>query len=263
MNLCTQASSRSSAVGPTVSLYGEVQREVLVARLASEYGVNAEFLPTQTVYVERVAGVGRALKLIGTPGNPALATVGLRIEPGPVDSGIAYQREVELGGLLLSFHTAIEETVPATLEEGLYGWRVTDCVVTLTNSGYWAPVSVAGDFRRLTAIVLRDALRCAGTTVCAPVSEFEVEIPSRSISQVLQKLHAAGATPEPPEMRTARCRITGAIPTDQVHTFEQRLPGLTQGEGFFFSRPVGYEPVQGAPPTRSVGGAGRAAPRPT
>ncbi|CAN5151968.1 GTP-binding protein [soil metagenome] len=235
----------------TVSLYGEVQKQVLAARVASEYGVFAEFLETQTVYVERITGVGRALKVIGTPGNPDLATVGLRVEPGAVDSGVTYRREVELGGLLLSFHTAIEETVPATLERGLHGWRVTDCVVTLTHSGYWAPVSAAGDFRRLTAIVLREALRAAGTAVCAPVSHFEVDIPMGSISVVLQRLHAAGATPGPPEVRATRCRITGAIPTEQVHAFEQRLPALTQGEGFFVSRPAGYQPVHGPPPTRA------------
>jgi ribosomal protection tetracycline resistance protein len=234
----------------TVSLYGEVQKEVLAARLATEFGVDAEFLPTQTVYIERVAGLGTALKVIGTPGNLDLATVGLRVEPGVVDSGIVYRRAVELGGLLLSFHTAIEETVPATLEEGLHGWRVTDCVVTLTHSGYWAPVSAAGDFRRLTAIVLFDALRQAGTTVCEPFSEFEMEFPAASISRVLRKLASCGATPAEPQIGPARCRLTGLIPTAQVHTFEQRLSGLTQGEGVFFARPAGYQSVQGAPPTR-------------
>jgi len=227
-----------------------VQKEVIAARLASEFGIAAEFLPTRTVHIERVARVGHALKVIGTPGNRDLATVGLRIEPGPVGSGVTYGREVELGGLLLSFHTAIEETVQSSLGSGLCGWRVTDCMVTLTDSGYSAPLSTAGDFRRLTAIVLHEALRRAGTTVCAPVSAFEVEAPASRMSQLLQELHAVGATPELPEVGATRCRITGILPTSHVHTFEQRLPGLTHGEGFFFSWPVGYEPVHGPPPLR-------------
>lgn len=232
----------------TVSLYGEVQREVLAARLSDEYGVEAEFSPTQTVYVERPASVGEALKVIGTSGNLELATVGLKIEPGAVDSGIEYRRDVELGGLLLSFHTAIEETVPATLVEGLYGWRVTDCVVTLTHSGYWAPVSAAGDFRRLTAVVLTEALSRAGTTVCEPFSEFELEFPASSISQVLRQLAAIRATPAEPEIGPARGRLNGTIPTASVHVFEQRLSALTQGQGVFLTRPAGYRPVQGPPP---------------
>ena len=38
---------------------------------------------------------------------------------------------------------AVEETVRATLEQGLHGWRVTDCAVTMTHSGYWAKQSAA------------------------------------------------------------------------------------------------------------------------
>ncbi len=241
----------------TVSLYGEVQKEVLAARLATEFGVEAEFSPTQTVYVERVAGVGEAVKQVPTRN----ATLGLRVEPGPVGSGLDYRLAVERGWLLPSFHAAIEETLATELTVGLFGWRVTDCVVTLTQSRYCAPTPPAGYFRWLTSIVLRKALHGAGTTVCAPVSEFEVEFPAGSISQVLQKLHAAGATPGPVEMRTTRCRVTGAIPTDQVHAFEQRLPDLTQGEGFFFSGPAGYEPVQAPPPSRAVSRGGSAAQR--
>lgn len=239
----------------TVSLYGEVQKEVLAERLATEFGIEAEFLPTQTVYIERVAGVCEAFEQVSSHN----ASVGLRVEPGPVGSGLDYRLAVERGWLLPSFHTAIEETLSAELSEGLFGWRVTDLVVTLTHSRYSAPTPPAGYFRWLTSVVFRRALQGAGTTACAPVSEFEVDIPARSISQVLQKLLAAGATPGPPEMRTTRCRIIGNIPTARVHTFEQRLPGLTKGEGFLIVLPTGYEPVLGPPPTRAV----RSTPRPT
>jgi len=243
----------------TVSLYGEIQREVLAARLATEFGVDADFLPTRTVYVERVSGVGEAFEQVPTQN----ATLGLRVEPGPVGSGLDYRLAVERGWLLPSFHTAVEETLPTALRQGLFGWQVTDCVVTLTQSRYCAPTPPAGYFRWLTSVVLRQALQLAGTTVCAPANEFEVEIPAGSISQVMHELQAAGATLQPPVMGQTRCRVTGIIATEQVQGFEQRLPGLTQGEGSFFSRPVGYEPVQGSPPARAGGGSGRAVPRPT
>jgi ribosomal protection tetracycline resistance protein len=239
----------------TVSLYGEVQREVLAARLATEFDVDAEFLPTRTVYIERVSGVGEAFQQVPTQN----ASLGLRVEPGPVGSGVDYRLAVERGWLLPSFHTAVEETLSTKLRVGLFGWRVTDCVVTLTHSRYSAPTPPAGYFRWLTSVVLRGALQSAGTTVCAPASEFEVEIPAGSIRQVLHELRAAGATPQPPVMGQTRCRVTGIIATEQVQGFEQRLPGLTQGEGIFFSQPAGYEPVQGPPPARSGGSAGRAA----
>jgi ribosomal protection tetracycline resistance protein len=232
----------------TVSLYGEVQKEVLASRLAIDFGIDTEFLPTQTVYIERVAAVGEAFEQVSSEN----ASVGLRVGPGAVDSGLDFRLAVERGFLLPSFHTAIEETLTSELRQGLFGWRVTDLVVTLIHSRYSAPTPPAGYFRQLTSSVFREALRLAGTTVCAPVSQFEVDIPARSISQVLKKLLAAGATPQPPEQRNSRCRIIGTIPTDQVHTFEQRLPHLTTGEGFLIVNPAGYEPVAGSPPVRRL-----------
>jgi ribosomal protection tetracycline resistance protein len=230
----------------TVSLYGEVQKQVIAARLVSEFGVHADFLPTQTVYIERVSGRGEAFEQVST-GN---ASLGLRVEPGPVGSGLDYRLGVERGWLIPAFHTAVEETLALQLQAGLLGWRVTDCVVTLTQSRYSAPTPPAGYFRSLTATVVRRALAIGGTTVCAPISSFELEIPSATVSPVLQRLHATGAIPAPLEMRASRCRITGTIPTEQVHGFESRLPHLTSGEGVLFTEPAGYEPVQGTPPVR-------------
>ena len=67
-----------------VSLYGEVQKEVIQATLADEFGIDVEFRETTTICIERPVGTGAAVELIDTPPNPFLATVGLRVEPAPV-----------------------------------------------------------------------------------------------------------------------------------------------------------------------------------
>jgi ribosomal protection tetracycline resistance protein len=230
----------------TVSLYGEVQKEVLATRLATEFGIEAEFLATQTVYVERVSGVGESYAQVPT-GN---ASVGLRVEPGPVGSGLGYRLAVERGWLIPSFHTAIEETLPTELRQGLYGWAVTDLVVTLTASRYSAPTPPAGYFRSLTSTVLREALQRAGTTVCAPASDLELEVPASAISVVLHELQAVGAAVHATDTRPTRVRIEATVSTERVQRVEQRLPDLTGGLGFLVSRPAGYEPVIGPPPVR-------------
>jgi len=234
----------------TVSLYGEVQKEVIAARLETEYGVVADFLPTRTVHIERVAGTGEGNDSTSM-GN---ATLGLRVEPGAIGSGVDYRLGVgiERGYLLPSFHVAIEETLSTELEEGLYGWRVTDCRVSVIHSRYCAPTPSAGEFRRLTTIAFRQALRKAGTTVCAPFSRFDIEIPANALTSVLAKLVTTGATPEPAEVGTMPCRLTGTMPTELVAGFEQRLPGMTAGQGVLFSEPAGYEPVHGIPPSRGT-----------
>jgi ribosomal protection tetracycline resistance protein len=232
----------------TVNVYGEVQKEIIAARLDEEYGIRAEFLPTRTVHVERAAGTGECFEQTRM-GN---AAVGLRVEPGPVGAGVEYVLGVERGYLLPSFHTAIEETLATVVDEGLFGWRVIDCIVTLIHGRYHAPTPSAGEYRRLTATAFERALRRAGTTVCAPFSQFDLEIPADSLTSALAKLIAAGATPEPVEVGIARCRVTGTMPTAEVDGFGQRLPGMTSGRGVFFTEPAGYLPVHGAAPTRTV-----------
>jgi ribosomal protection tetracycline resistance protein len=71
------------------------------------------FRETTTICVERPAGNGAAYELMGE-GNPFLATVGLRVEPGPVGSGIEFRLEVELGSMPYAFFRTVEETVRAT-----------------------------------------------------------------------------------------------------------------------------------------------------
>jgi ribosomal protection tetracycline resistance protein len=73
-----------------VSLYGEVQKEVVEATLAQEFGLTVTFRETTTICIERPVGTGAAVELIDVAPNPFLVTVGLRIEPAPPGSGVAY-----------------------------------------------------------------------------------------------------------------------------------------------------------------------------
>src|SRR5262245_13900553 len=64
----------------TVSLYGEVQQEVIQATLESDYGVAVTFRATTTIHIERPARSGEAIELLQDDANPTCATIGLRIE---------------------------------------------------------------------------------------------------------------------------------------------------------------------------------------
>jgi ribosomal protection tetracycline resistance protein len=248
----------------SVSLYGEVQKEVIGATLADDFGIGVRFRETTTVCIERPVGTGAAVETIGKDPNPFLATVGLRVEPAPVGAGVKFRLEVELGSIRLAFHRAVEETVHETLRQGLYGWRVTDCTVTMTHSGYWARQSsahggfdksmssTAGDFRNLTPLVLMDALRRAGTRVYEPMHRFRLEIPADTFGATVPVLTRLRAVPETQGTRGASCVLEGEIPAARVHEMQQRLPALTRGEGVLecaFDRHR-YQPVGGEFPTR-------------
>ena len=240
-----------------VSLYGEVQKEIIQATLAAEYGIDVSFRETTTICIERPVSAGASAEFMGD-GNPFRATVGLRIEPALVGSGVRFELGIELGSLPSSFIKAVEETVHDTLRQGVYGWEVTDLVVTLTHSGYTPPPpygwskwsSSAGDFRHLTPLVLMTALRRAGTRVYEPMHRVRLEIPAETLGAVLPALRRLQATPHTPEMQGTSYVLDGVIPATRVHDLQQQLPGLTLGEGVVEAAFDHYQPVQGPIPTR-------------
>lgn len=246
----------------SVSLYGEVQKEVIEATLADEFGVGADFRATTTICVERVVGTGEAVEVIDTDPNPFLATVGLRVEPAPVGAGVGFRLGVELGSMPYAFFKAVEETVRETLRQGPHGWEVPDCLVTMTRSGYWprqshshavfdkSMSSTAGDFRQLTPLVLMDALRRAGTRVHEPMHRFRLTVPADVSGTLLPALGRLRAVPHTPVARGSAYIVEGVVPAARVHGLEQALPGLTRGEGELETAFDHYAPVTGCPPVR-------------
>lgn len=117
-----------------------------------------------------------------------------------------------------------------------------DCVVTVTHTGYFSPVSAAGDFRKVTPLVLEEALREAGTEVLEPVSRVEVELPADSVNATLSRLVELGGAVTGSVPRGDRAELTGTLPAEQVTRFEQQLPGLTRGEGLLTTEPAGHRP---------------------
>jgi ribosomal protection tetracycline resistance protein len=246
----------------SLCLYGEVQKEVIEATLADEYGIAVTFRETTTICIERVAGTGEAVELLGADPNPFLATVGLRIESAPIGSGVRFDLEVELGSMPIAFMRAVEISLREALRQGLHGWEVTDCAVAMTHSGYAARQShshaifdksmssTARDFRQLTPLVAMSALERAGTTVCEPVHRFSLEMPPDTLGATAAALAALRGVPLRTDHRGAATVLEGEIPAARVHELTRQLPSLTRGEGVLESAFDRYEPVRGAAPTR-------------
>ncbi|MFE6412855.1 GTP-binding protein [Streptomyces sp. NPDC057837] len=239
----------------SVRLYGEVQKEVIQATLADEYGLDVTFRETTPLCVERLLGTGHAVEFNKRDANPFLATVGLRVESAPPGSGVAFRREVELGAMPYAFFKAVEDTVRETLGQGLRGWPIPDCTVTMTHCGYSprqshahqgfdkSMSSTGADFRGLTPLVLAEALRRAGTRVHEPLHRFRVEAPADTAGALLPALAGLGAVPEATHHRGDVCVVEGTVPAARVHALGQRLPGLTRGEGELESSFARYAPA--------------------
>ncbi|MGI5460490.1 tetracycline resistance ribosomal protection protein Otr(A) [Streptomyces sp. CA-249302] len=233
--------ARPGPAGATaLLLYGEVQMEVLAATLVQDFGIEADFEPGRVRFLERPRRTGEAAEEMPRHlGTRYWATIGLRVEPGPRGSGGVFTYETELGALPRAFHQAIEDTVHESMLNGLTGAPVTDYRVTLVRSGYCSPISTAADFRGLTPIVLRRALEAARTRLYEPYHAFETEVPLDALAPVTAQLASHGAEFTGTTGGSTSWLITGELPARRVREVELRLPGLTHGEGVWWSRPSG------------------------
>jgi ribosomal protection tetracycline resistance protein len=253
----------------SVSLYGEVQKEVVQATLADDYGIEAEFHESTTIYIERPVRTGEAVELLTSDANPYMATLALRMEPGLVASGVQFQLGIDQRSVPLyvyktegRFIDHMTEYARRALGRGLYGWEVTDCAVTLTRCDYYVgdgptkptlPMArtTSADFRKLTPLVLRQALEQAGTYVCEPMVRLSIESPSDAIAGLLHAVAQLGGVVEQTSVRGNSSTMEVRMPTDRSRHLQRQVAGLTGGEGSLESVFDGYQAVRGKPPTRS------------
>ena len=252
----------------SVSLYGEVQKEVIGETLARDYAVEVDFAPTTTICIERPVGTGEALEVISSPtktnisgksspdsDNPFAATLGLRIAPGPQGFGIEVRLDVDVKLLpLYIFHTVAQfeaqmaRFVAEALEEGVHGWRVTDCIVTIFDCGYRRTGSTTSDFRRLTPLVLAAAIMEAGVAVCEPMTALRIDAPVESGRGITGVVTGANGRILGQHSAGDRTTIVAMVEAGRVHEAQNRIPGLTGGEGVLEATFAGYHPVAADPP---------------
>jgi ribosomal protection tetracycline resistance protein len=260
---------------PTVSLYGRVQQEVLGSTLAEDYGIAVEFADAGVLHVERPRGRGEAVVRLNTEENPYQATIGLRIEPGTPGSGLLFRTDAPakdmplyLFGSVEVFSAAVEKHVRRELARGLYGWQVTDALVTMTEVAYSTadgppsergPTSTSLDYRKVAPVVARRALEHARTRVCEPVLRVVVEVPAEDAAAVQRVVTRWGAELLGQTGAGDLTRLEVRLVATRLHELQRQLPDLTGGEGTLESGFDGYDPVRGRQPVR-LGWVGAAEP---
>jgi ribosomal protection tetracycline resistance protein len=243
-----------------LSLYGEVQKEVIAATLVDDFGVEATFSETTPLCVERPLRTGEAVEWLNAESNPFPATLALRVEPAAGGAGETFRLGADVSMLPMyayktteSFREHMDEYVWLATQKGPLGWRVVDWVVTLTELEYAGsdgppskrgPLAKPSEFRDLTALVLAQALEQARTVVCEPVHRFRLECPVDTLGSVLAALARLGAVLEAPEVNGSWSTATGEISVARLLELQQQLRGLTRGEGVLDSVFDRYEPVE-------------------
>ena len=224
-----------------ISFLGTVQLEVICSLLTEKYHINIRIEDPTVIYLEKPLQKADYTIHIEVPPNPFWASIGLSITPLPIGSGIQYESKVSLGYLNQSFQNAVREGINYGLEQGLYGWKVTDCKICFEYGVYYSPVSTPSDFRFLAPIVLEQTLKKAGTQLLEPYLSFILFTPQEYFSRAYNDAQKHCAIIETSQSKNDEVIFTGHIPARCINEYRNTLTLYTNGQAVFLTELKGYQ----------------------
>ena len=230
-----------------LSFLGKVQLEVICSLLIERYHVNINVKEPTVIYLERPSKAANHTIHIEVPPNPFWASIGLSVTPLPMGSGVQYESKVSIGYLNQSFQNAVAEGVRHGLEQGLYGWEVTDCKICFEYGLYYSPVSTPADFRFLAPVVLEQALKKCGTQLLEPYLSFTLYAPQEYLSRAYHDAPKYCATIETAQVKKDEVVFTGEIPARCIQAYRTDLAFYTNGRSVCLTELKGYQATVGEP----------------
>ena len=119
------------------------------------------------------------------------------------------------------------------LEQGLFGWNVTDCKICFEYGLYYSPVSTPADFRSLDPIVVEQALKESGTQLLEPYLSFTLYAPQEYLSRAYHDAPKYFATIETAQVKKDEVVFTGEIPARCIQAYRTDLAFYTNGRSSY------------------------------
>ena len=228
-----------------LSFLGEVQMEVICGLIQEKYHIEIVTKDPTVIYMERPLKESEYTIDIEVAPNPFWASIGLSVTPLPLGSGVQYESLVSLGYLNRSFQNAVMEGIRYGCEQGLHGWKVTDCKICFKYGLYYSPVSTPADFRMLAPIVLEQALRKSGTELLEPYLSFEIYVPQEYLSRAYDDASRYCANILSTHLKGNEAIIVGEIPARCIQEYQSKLAFFTNGRSVCLTELKGYQIAKG------------------
>ena len=223
-----------------IKVMGPIQLEILNSVLEERYALKVTFGQPSVIYKETPASAGEGFIAYTMP-KPCWAILRFQIEPGPPGSGLVYDSVVWSSDLLPQYQSETARRVPEALQQGLYGWEVTDLKVTLIEGQHHVWHTHPLDFAVATPMGIMDGLARVGTKLLEPILQVRIVVPEENGGRVMNDLVQMRGTFEPPVLHGERMIIEGRLPLATSLDYPVTLSSYTKGRSTFTSFFAGYE----------------------
>ncbi len=228
-----------------VSGAGDIQIDVLVSKLKSRFGVEAELDTPRVAYREKirkkVRKQGRHKKQTG--GSGQFGDVHIVFEPQDESEDMIFAEEVFGGSVPKNFFPAVEKGLREACVHGvLAGYPVVFLKATLVDGSYHPVDSSEIAFKTAAQLAYKAALPEASPVLLEPIGELKVTIPDSYMGDIIGDLNkrrgrVMGMNPTGDGDQV----VEAEVPMAEMMTYAIDLRSMSQSRGSFTFHFVRYE----------------------
>lgn len=222
---------------------GDIQLDVLCAKLKSRFGVEAELKPARVPYREKIKAKveahGRHKKQTG--GSGQFGDVWIRFEPQDESDEMVFCEEVFGGSVPKNFFPAVEKGLRDAVNKGtLAGYPLVGLKATLYDGSYHPVDSNEMAFKTAAQLAFKEGIPNAKPTILEPIGTLKVTIPDANLGDIMSDISSKrrgtvlGMTAE-----DGMQIVEAEVPMAEMSSYTIDLRSMTQGRGSFsmeFSR---------------------------
>ncbi len=226
---------------------GDQQLDVLVAKLKSRFGVDAELSPAKVAFREKIKKTvqahGRHKKQTG--GSGQFGDVWVRFEPQEEQDELIFDVEVVGGAVPKNFNPAVEKGLQEAVQKGpLAGYPMVGLKAVLYDGSYHPVDSNEMAFKLAAILAFKEAMPNAMPTLLEPVGALAVTVPEAYVGDVMGDLskrrgRPMGMNPD----SDGNTVVEAEVPMAEMGNYAIDLRAMTQARGSFTLEFVRYEEV--------------------
>jgi len=225
---------------------GELHLDIIIDRLAREFGVRANTGRPQVAYKETIRKPASAKAEVARQagGKAQYAKVELWLEPLSRGAGFEFLSKARPNEVPAEFVGAVEDGVRESMDVGLLAsFPRADVKATLAGGSFNPDESTPLAFKIAAVQAFKDAAAKAEPALMEPVVRLEVVAPDEYLGDIVSDLNARRGRVEGMEMRGGSRVIRAGAPLAEMFGYATILRTLTQGRGVFSMEFAQYDTV--------------------
>ncbi len=232
-----------------ISGAGDIQVDVLCAKLKSRFGVETELKPARVAYREKIKGRveahGRHKKQSG--GSGQFGDVWVRFEPQDEQDDLIFAEEVFGGSVPRNFFPSVEKGLRNAVQKGvLAGYPLVGLKATLYDGSYHPVDSNDMAFQTAARLAYQDGIPKAKPTIMEPIGLLKVTIPDANLGDIMADISSKRrGTVLGMNAEDGMQIVEAEVPMAEMSSYTIDLRSMTQGRGSFSCKFIRYEEAPG------------------